>query len=375
MGKLLVVGLLALLPFGKDLGSRPQQEKLIGAGTVVLAPQGQPRGNNFSVTRETVRWETGLSSPSAGRLYELQTRVSDARKHNLAVLLTLTPDWERLEQSMPQTRRSQKQFCSYAASLAHALPEVEMFEIGNEPNNNYFFQPHFSYRGRSLAPRIYTRILARCYDSLKAAGLARGRPVTVVGGALASVGSDNPFSLKPTHSVCRFLRQMGRQLIVMGRELPVMDVLSTHPYGQTNTEHPARRHKGCVIGFADYTKLRRVMYRSFELTAQPAGIPVLYSEYAVQTTVPHHRLDDGYSHEETVTAVSSRKQGVFYSEAIRLTYCTPNVKGLVFLHHVDEHDLRRWQGGLHYADGSEKLSASMVRKAVEAVEQKEMSCG
>ena len=47
-----------------------------------------------------------------------------------------------------------------------------------------------------------------------------------------------------------------------------------------------------------------------------------------------------------------------------MSFCYPNVVGLLFFHAFDETALDRFQSGLYYADGTPKSSLAAVRDAV-----------
>jgi hypothetical protein len=139
-----------------------------------------------------------------------------------------------------------------------------------------------------------------------------------------------------------------------------MDLLAIHPYGDTNQQSPrASVHPNTTsIGLGDYEKLVALLGEAFDGTAQPGStLPILYAEYGVQTTVPARKAAVYTGREpETTTGVSEATQARFYREAIELSFCQPNVRGIFFLHTSDERDLDRWQSGVFYADGSPKSS-------------------
>ena len=128
-----------------------------------------------------------------------------------------------------------------------------------------------------------------------------------------------------------------------------MDMLVIHPYGETSRTPPTALHpKSTSISIADYPKLVKLLRDAFHGTAQRgASLPILYGEYGVQTQIPIDKLGS-YSNLGVPTAwdaVPETLQGAYYTRAIRLAYCQPTVKGLLFFHVTDEPDLDRWQSG------------------------------
>src|SRR5438552_2157837 len=103
-----------------------------------------------------------------------------------------------------------------------------------------------------------------------------------------------------------------------------------------------------------------------DVTAQPGStLPLVYDEYGVETQVPAEKARFYSGREAPVTKpVDPVTQGAYYAQAIALTFCQPNVRGLFLFHSVDETDLDRWQSGLYYADGTPKASLAPTRTAV-----------
>jgi hypothetical protein len=105
-------------------------------------------------------------------------------------------------------------------------------------------------------------------------------------------------------------------------------------------------------------------------------LPILYGEYGVQTQIPIDKLGS-YSNLGVPTAwdaVPETLQGAYYTRAIRLAYCQPTVKGLLFFHVTDEPDLDRWQSGLFYADDTPKSDLPLVKTAAQAAQAGALTC-
>jgi hypothetical protein len=63
--------------------------------------------------------------------------------------------------------------------------------------------------------------------------------------------------------------------------------------------------------------------------------------------------------------VPEATQAAYYRQAVELTFCQPNVRGLFLFHAVDEAALPAWQSGLYYADGTPKSSLASVRASMD----------
>ena len=120
--------------------------------------------------------------------------------------------------SRPLTDTDRSQFAQYAQAVVNTVPSVSDFVIGNEPNNNLFWQPQFGPDGHDAAGPAYFELLAATYDALKAAD----PHVNVIGGALAARGSDKPAAQRPTQSPNRFIEDLGLLYKASGRTKPVM---------------------------------------------------------------------------------------------------------------------------------------------------------
>src|SRR5207245_7358119 len=88
----------------------------------------------------------------------------------------------------PLSADEQRQFADFTATLATDLPSVRDFIVWNEPNLNRFWLPQFDDLGHDTAAPTYVALLARAYDALKAVSPR----ISVIGGALAPRGNDNP---------------------------------------------------------------------------------------------------------------------------------------------------------------------------------------
>jgi hypothetical protein len=307
-------------------------------------------------------WSPGETTPTVEDLAQLRTAVAAAKQDGIRPFLSVYPD--RSSQT-PLTAEARQEFARFTAALAAALPSVRDFIVGNEPNLNDFWLPQFNPDGSDAAAPADEALLAQTYDALKAVS----RQITVIGGALAPHGGDNPRLVRPTHSPTAFIADLGAAYRASGRTRPIMDELALHPYEDNASVPPGTQHpSSTTIALADYGKLVADLGQAFDGTAQPgSSLPILYDEFGVQSTPPASK---GYlysgTEQPTVHPVSVSTQAAYYRGAIALAFCQPHVTGIFFFLIADSPDLADWQSGLYYADGTPKPALAAVRAAVDA---------
>ncbi|HET9323889.1 MAG TPA: hypothetical protein VFO03_08425, partial [Gaiellaceae bacterium] len=298
-------------------------------------------------------WEPGRTEPSAQELTELRNAAGAAKDADVRPLLVVQNPGSRTTPNTPQLRR---EFTAYAASLARQLPQFRDFIIGNEPNLNRFWLPQFGPNGEDVAARDYLALLAESYDALKGVS----KDIRVIGGALAPRGGDTPGTGRDTHSPTRFIQDLGTYYRESGRDEPVMDVFAHHPYLERSEVQPDVTHlSSTTISLADYPKLVRLLGEAFDGTAQEGSdLPILYTEFGVQSTIPERKLS-AYTNTDTPVAkdaVPEPTQADYYRRAFELACSQDNVEGMYVFHVWDEADLAGWQSGLYYADRTPKSS-------------------
>ena len=298
-------------------------------------------------------WEPGRREPSAEELTELRNAGEAAKAADVRPLLIVQSPGSQTTPNTPDLRR---EFTAYAASLARQLPQFRDFIIGNEPNLNRFWLPQFGPNGENVAARDYLALLSESYDALKEVS----DEIRVIGGALAPRGGDEPGTGRDTHSPTTFLRDLGRFYRESRRDKPVMDALAHHPYLERSEVPPDFAHpNSTTISLADYDKLVELLGEAFDGTAQEGSeLPILYTEFGVQTTIPEEKLDL-YTNRDSPAAkdaVPETTQAEYYRQAFELACSQPTVEGLYVFHVWDEPDLLGWQSGLYYADRTPKSS-------------------
>src|SRR5437016_10426575 len=107
----------------------------------------------FNAVRVTQIWAPGETKPGAADQRILRNVVQAARLDGVQVLLTVMNFGNR---TTPLTEQAREEFAAYAAALASALPQVQYFVIGNEPNINRYWLPQFS-RTEPMQPHRPTK--------------------------------------------------------------------------------------------------------------------------------------------------------------------------------------------------------------------------
>ena len=316
------------------------------------------RGADFRAIVLSAVWSPPLEAPPDAELSGLRAAVDAAREAGIRPIVAVYS----FATATPLTPEARAQFAAYAASIVRALPAVHDVSVGNEPNLNLFWMPQFDADGADAAATAYLDLLAETYDALKAVSPA----VNVIGGSLAARGSDNPSGARPTHSPTRFIQDLGAAYRASGRERPVMDMFSLHPYPESSSipadfEHP----KSTAIGIADYDKLVELLGEAFDGSAQPGStLPIVYGEYGLQTAIPAEQLGSYTGAEQPTTRpIDEAAQAREYESAIAIAACSPTVQMLLFFHVSDEPQLERLQTGVYYADDKPKSSLAAVAEA------------
>ena len=315
----------------------------------------------FDTVVISAAWQRGETAPVSGTLRGIRNAGAAAKRDHMRLYLV---SWHGLAAETPHDGAQRQQFAEYTAALVKAVPSASGVIVGNEPNLNTFWLPQFGPGGRDVAAAGYEDLLARSYDAVKAAS-----PSTrVIGVALSPRGADRPHGIRPTHSPTEFIHDLGRYYRASGRSRPLMDAFAIHPYMINSKISPKRAHpRTTQITMADYPKLVTLLDEAFRGTAQRGRtLPILYTEFGVQTVVPHRKLaayELGTS-PDAADVVSPALQATYYRQALALAYCQPTVKGLFIFHTFDEFSLNGWQSGLYYADRTPKPSLKGFRQAV-----------
>ncbi|HEX2496899.1 MAG TPA: hypothetical protein VHK46_08695 [Gaiellaceae bacterium] len=358
----LALAVLAIAPACADLGEDEEASLEVGVWEYFIRDADaetarskleETKAAGFRAAITNSFWEPGLREPSAQELTELRNAAEAAEEAGIRLLLIVQSPGSR---TTPNTAELREEFTAYAASLAEQLPQYRDFIIGNEPNLNRFWMPQFGPNGENVAARDYLALLTESYDALKDVS----SEIRVIGGALAPRGGDRPGTGRDTHSPTKFITDMGDYYRRSGRDAPVMDAFAHHPYLDNSSTPPDETHpNSTTISLGDYEKLVGLLGEAFDGTAQPGSdIPILYTEFGVQTEIPPAKQDAYENLDSPVAAdaVPERTQVEYYRRAYELACEQPTVEGLYIFHVWDEPDLLGWQSGLYYADRTPKTS-------------------
>jgi hypothetical protein len=312
--------------------------------------------------RITQVWVKGQTALSTADTMALQNAANAASLDGVKLIVAI---FNYKSSNTPLTDTDRAQFAQYAQEVVQTVPSVTDFVVGNEPNNNLFWQPQFNSDGSDAAAPAFEHLLARAYDAIKSV-----RPSSrVFGAGLAARGGDNPSASKPTHSPVTFIRDLGAAYRSSGRTAPIMDAFDQHVYEDNSSVPPSFDHLASnTISVPDYPKLVTALGQAFDGTGQAGStLPILYGEFGVETSIPQAKASL-YSGTEPSTThpVDETTQGAYYVQAVKVASCQANVVGLMLFHVSDEADLSGWQSGVDYADDSAKTSLPAVRDGIAA---------
>jgi hypothetical protein len=315
----------------------------------------------FGAVRISQTWTPGESQVSAADTRILRNVVTAANRDRITVLATVTNFGSR---TTPLSDANQADFASYAASMVE-LSGIRHLIVGNEPNLNRYWLPQFDDTGADAAAPAYESLLARTYDAVKAADPT----AEVIGGAVSPHGGDVPGTGRDTHSPTVFIHDMGTAYVASGRVLPIMDAFAFHPYEDNSSIAPdlGTHPNSTSISVADYDKLVALLGQTFDGTAQLGStLPIYFDEFGVESQIPpaKQQLYTG-TEPATTKPVDEATQAEYYRQAIQLSFCDANVRGLFLFHAIDETALAAWQSGLYYADDTPKSSLAPVRLALD----------
>jgi hypothetical protein len=361
---------------------------VLAALAVVLATATAAGGTDFGATDDTGRYLGAESGPYFAAMKRVglrvnvmtltydpsrQTESSDAatleralpiaRRHGIEVVFRLFP---ASPAAVGSSAAAAGRFADWAAGIARRYRTVRTFVIGNEPNQPRFWRPQFDRSSRQTSARAVGRLLAATYDALK-----RVDPrITVAGLGLSSRGNDRPNARNnASTSPVRFLAALGAWYRRSGRDRPLMDVLSFHPYPNSNVEPLAKGYEWPNAGVVNLGRLKLAVWDAFNGTAQPTpadGLPILLNEVAWQVDTSSHAA---YTGEERVAVTTEERQADVYSEIVRRVGCDPGVGGISFFSFFDQREREGMQAGLFRVDGTARPAADAVAAAIGRAKQ------
>jgi hypothetical protein len=254
-------------------------------------------------------------------------------------------------------------FASYVGVLASIYPQVRQFVIGNEPNQPAFWRPQFDAAGANVAASRFGPYLAAAYDTLKAVDPT----ISVVGVGLSPRGNDRPTARNNiSTSPVRFLRALGIWYRRSGRNKPLMDGFSFHPYPNEATDPLERGYQWPNAGFANLDRIKQALWDAFDGTSQPTtldGLTIHLDEVGWQVDTKGRV---GYRGVENVPVTNEVTQAAIYGQLVRDAACDSDVASVSFFGFRDDGLRTGFQAGLERADGSARPSATAVKTAIPA---------
>ena len=251
-------------------------------------------------------------------------------------------------------------FGQWLSEFAQRYPHVRSFVVGNEPNQPAFWRPQFS-KSRQLSAAAFGPFLAAGYDSLKAVDPT----LKVVGVGLSPRGNDRPFARSNVStSPVRFLAALGAWYRASGRDRPLMDGLSFHPYPNRATDALATGYPWPNAGFVNLDRSsRRCGMRSPARRSRrrSTGSGSRSTRSAGRSTRPPSR---DTSVNENVPVTTESHQASVYAEVARRAACDPDIDQVNVFGFRDDASRAGFQAGLYRVDGTARPSAEAVRAAL-----------
>jgi hypothetical protein len=262
------------------------------------------------VVRVTIDWPSVEPVRGTRDWSRYDTLLDGLHAHGIAPLVTLygTPRWANRGRSENWAPVSKSSFAAFAAAAAAHYPDVRMWTIWNEPNQQRWLRP--------TSPRVYTQTLLNpAY-----AAIHRVSPHSKVAGGVtaprAATGGVSPVAwidgMKAAHAK--------------------LDAYAHNPYPLARGETPTGG--GCshctTITMATLPRLLTDVQRAFG-----AHVRIWLTEYGYQTNPPDRLL-----------GVSYATQAHYLADAALRAYEAPRVDLLIQYLVRDEPDPARWQSGL-----------------------------
>jgi hypothetical protein len=310
-------------------------------------------GAGLSEDRWTLAWDPAEPMTIA-ELPFLERAAPVAEQAGVRIVLSLY--------SKSASQHDAQAFCSWAGDLAARVEQwgIAEFIVWNEPNTRRFWSPQKDAAGRDVAAPAYERLLARCYDTIKAAN-----PAAKVVGMGLSPRASTPQSNEPL----LFLRDVGKAYRASGRTLPLMDQLAIHPYPNPNspTDAPSIGYRSPArYGIPNLGRVKQAVWDAFHGTAQPTtlnGLTFRIDEIGWQVNTAGL---PGYVNPENVRTIDAATQAAYLAQMVRGYFaCDPTVTDVLLFLLADE-PFRNgrdatgnivgggWQSGLVTVDGQHR---------------------
>jgi hypothetical protein len=292
----------------------------------------------------------------------LDRAIPEAERAGLRVALAVYPYPPReIEDGLARPAG----FAAWLTAVAQRYPTVKQYVVMNEPNQPAFLRPQFRKNGANASAAIAGAFLASGYDALKAVDPT----IRVIGLGLSPRGNDRPTAPNNVStSPVRFLAALGAWYRTSGREKPLMDGLSFHPYPDRATDTLGRGYGWPHAGFVDLGRIKQALWDAFRDTPQPttvSGLRLYLDEVGWQVNTEGL---PGYSGLENVAVTDEESQAAIYSSLVRGVACDPHVAELNFFGFYDAVERNGFQAALHRVDGTPRASAESVQSAIAETE-------
>jgi hypothetical protein len=274
---------------------------------------------NLTEVRWTLAWSPA-DPQSIGELPFLERAAPVAQVDGIRVVLALY--------GRPARATDPAGFCSWAALVATTAQQwgIHDFIVWNEPNTALYWSPQ-----NASAPARYEALLARCYDAVHGAD-----PLAHVIGFGLSPRSNGPTQTAPIS----FIAAVGAAYRASGRQAPLMDQMSIHPYPNPTSPSDSPRvgyASSSSYGVPNLDRVKQAIYDAFKGTGQPTtltGLTFRIDELGWQTDTSS---DPQYYHRENVRVVSEQTQAAYVAETVQRYFaCDPTVTDVEWFLLVDE---------------------------------------
>jgi hypothetical protein len=283
---------------------------------------GLPAG--LTQNRWTLAWNP--AKPSAiEELPFLERAAPIAQRAGVRVVLSLY--------SKIASQHDPAAFCSWAGRVAGTVKRWGIREliVGNEPNTRLFWLPQKDEAGRDVASAAYEALLARCYDTIKAANPG----ATVIG-----MGLSPRASTRRSNEPLVFLRDVGKAYRASGRTRPLMDQLAIHPYPNPSspTDAPSVGYASSQrFGISNLSRVKQTVWDAFNGTSQPTtlnGLTFRIDEIGWQVDTSGL---PGYVNAENVPTIDESTQATYVAQMVQTYFaCDPTVTDVLLFLLVDE---------------------------------------
>jgi len=151
-----------------------------------------------------------------------------------------------------------EEFAAFAATVTARYPQVNYWEIWNEPNNTYFWRP-------APDPALYGELLRRSYGAIKA---VNSKAMIAIGGLSPGVGNDQVNEMSAPSFLQGVYQSGGKNYFEAVAFHPYNDGVSPDQYLQdyVNSLHNVMTQNG------DQNKEIWVTELGWHVGAQPSGV-------------------------------------------------------------------------------------------------------